>query len=220
MGRGFLPGPVRLVALAALSRSSVAEMPRRTSKLELDVAELREIEQRRVDMGFATGEEVIRAALEFLASDAGRSFREARRSENAVRARIDQLLQRYGTSALFAVTVDPGGRASMTINGQPPKDLRAELRPVEDLEDVFRLIVVDDQTKLEFQPGVALVASESPEVWLTMSHLLEQVHSEGVDQTAGPAGATAAAAEPKVRDPSDSDDGTGNLPPYERLRRR
>jgi len=194
-------------------------MPRRASKLELGASELEEIERRRVDMGFATGEEVIRAALEFLASETGRPFREARRSQNAVRARIDQLLQRYGASALLEVTVDADRRTSMTIDGQPPEDLRAELRPIGDLEDVLRLIVVDDQTKLEFHPGVALVASESPGVWLTMSHVLQQVQTGG-DPTPAPAGTSAAGAEPEVRDVNDSADRGRSVPPFERLRRR
>jgi hypothetical protein len=151
----------------------------RASKLRLKGSDLKLIDRLKAEIGVDAREDVIQAALQVLSSEEGKPFRESRRFENAVNARVDELRERYGPNARMEVILGEGNRPSMEIDGQKPEQLRAELRPLVDMKDVARLVVVDERTGLEFRPGVALELDEwRRTVWVPLTHLFGRIGPE------------------------------------------
>jgi hypothetical protein len=151
----------------------------RATKFRLQDPDLKLADCLKSELGVESREDVIRAALQLLSSEEGKPFRESRGLENAINARVDELRGRYGHNARLEVVLEEGTRPSMTIDGQQPDRLSAELRALVDMKDVARLVVVDESTGLEFRPGVALEWDEwRRTVWVPLTHLFGRIGSE------------------------------------------
>lgn len=120
--------------------------------------ELQRIDALAAQMGYSARSDVVRAALELLRSPASRGYREARRTENVAAALIDRLRDRYGRDARVDVEGVGDRRLKVTIAGEVPEGLRAELVELPGHSEAGALVLIADKALVGAEDDLALSA--------------------------------------------------------------